>query len=61
MVMKDIIIIAVIVAVLGAAIFYVVKAKKSGNKCIGCPNSKTCSAKNKPHSGSCFEDLNENN
>ena len=34
----DIVIIAVIVAILGLAARYVYKAKKSGAKCIGCPN-----------------------
>lgn len=33
-------IIAVIVAL---AIFKIVKEKRSGNKCIGCPHGKTCS------------------
>ena len=32
----------IVVAALGGAIAYVVKAKKSGKKCIGCPDSKTC-------------------
>ena len=40
--MKNILIIAVIVIILAAAIGYIVKAKKSGVKCIGCPASKEC-------------------
>ena len=40
--MKDIIIIAVIALVLGAALFYIIRAKKRGEKCIGCPYSKCC-------------------
>jgi len=39
----DIIIIAVIVAILGLAAFYIYKAKKSGKKCIGCPDGGSCS------------------
>ena len=39
----DIIVIAVIALILGLAIFYIVKAKKSGKKCIGCPDSGSCS------------------
>ena len=40
----DIVIIAVIAAILGLAARYVYKAKKSGAKCIGCPNGgKSCS------------------
>ncbi|MBQ3118622.1 MAG: FeoB-associated Cys-rich membrane protein [Clostridia bacterium] len=37
--MDNIILIAVIVAVVGLAAFYVYKAKKNGKKCIGCPES----------------------
>ena len=40
---EDIIIIAVVAAILGFAVFYIVKAKKSGKKCIGCPDSGSCS------------------
>ncbi len=41
--MKNIIVIAVLVLILGAASFYIIKAKKSGKKCIGCPDSGACS------------------
>lgn len=41
--MDDIIIIAVLVVIVGLAGLYIYKAKKSGKKCIGCPDSKTCS------------------
>ena len=36
--MKDIMIIIILVLIVGAAAFYVYKAKKSGKKCIGCPD-----------------------
>lgn len=52
----DLIVIAVIVLIIGAASAYIIKAKKSGKKCIGCPNSGICSqanAKNKQNEGSC--------
>ena len=39
----DIIAIAVILLVIGAATFYIIKSKKSGKKCIGCPDSSSCS------------------
>ncbi len=39
---KDIVIIAVIVLIIGSAAFYIYKAKKSGKKCIGCPDSGSC-------------------
>jgi len=35
---------AVVLLIVGAAAAYVIKAKKSGVKCIGCPDSKTCSS-----------------
>ena len=42
--MTDFIIIAVVAAILFLAGLYVYKAKKSGQKCIGCPHSKTCAS-----------------
>lgn len=45
--MTDIIIVAIILVILAGAACYVIKAKKSGKKCIGCPDSGSCpSAKN---------------
>ena len=41
--MDNIIAIVAIVLIVGGAIAYIVKAKRSGQKCIGCPYSKTCS------------------
>ena len=43
----EIIAISIIVVVIGLALFYIIKAKKNGRKCIGCPHSKICSMKNK--------------
>lgn len=43
MTLTDYVIIGVVVLILGLAAFYVYKAKKSGKKCIGCPDSGTCS------------------
>ncbi|MBQ8817736.1 MAG: FeoB-associated Cys-rich membrane protein [Clostridia bacterium] len=40
--LADIIVIAVIVLIIGGASAYIVKAKKSGKKCIGCPDSCSC-------------------
>ena len=38
-------IIAIIATVLiiGGAVAYIIKAKKSGKRCIGCPDSSSCS------------------
>ena len=41
--MENIIIVAVLVIILGLALGYVIKAKKSGKKCIGCPSGGNCS------------------
>ena len=43
--MKDIVAAAVLAAVIGLAVFYVYRAKKRGDKCIGCPYVKDCSGK----------------
>jgi hypothetical protein len=40
--MENIIIIAVLALILGGAAAYVIKAKKSGKKCIGCPSGGSC-------------------
>ena len=41
----DYIAIALTVLIVGAAVFYIVRAKKNGQKCIGCPSSKQCAGK----------------
>ena len=40
--MKNIMVIFVLAVIIGSAIAYIVKAKKSGVKCIGCPSAKSC-------------------
>lgn len=47
--MTDAIIIAVVAVIIVVAALYIRRAKKSGQKCIGCPESKTCAS----HCGSC--------
>lgn len=39
----DYIIIAVVVLILGFSAWFIWKSKKSGKKCIGCPNGGSCS------------------
>ena len=41
--MTDLVVLAVIALIVGGAGLYIYKAKKKGVKCIGCPDSKTCS------------------
>lgn len=38
----DYAIIGIVVLILGGAVFYVLRAKKKGVKCIGCPHSGKC-------------------
>lgn len=40
--MIDFIAWGVLLILVGGAIAYIVKSKKSGVKCIGCPAAKTC-------------------
>ena len=40
--MKNLVIIIVLIIVLALSISYIVKAKKSGIKCIGCPSGGDC-------------------
>ena len=47
--MKDLIIIAIILLMAGAALWYLYRAKKKGQKCIGCPYGSACCQK---HCGS---------
>ena len=39
--MADLIVIAVVALCVGCAVRYIIKAKKSGVKCIGCPAAGT--------------------
>ena len=43
--MENLIGIAAILVIVGAAIGYIVKAKKRGDKCIGCPYASSCGKK----------------
>ncbi|MBQ3124231.1 MAG: FeoB-associated Cys-rich membrane protein [Clostridia bacterium] len=45
--MANIIVLAIIVVAVGLAIWYIVKAKRSGKKCIGCPYSDSCTSAGK--------------
>ena len=45
--MDNLIIIIILALIIGLAVFYILRAKKKGNKCIGCPYSSACNSKNK--------------
>ena len=38
----NLLILAVVAVILIAVVAYIVREKKSGAKCIGCPHSRTC-------------------
>jgi hypothetical protein len=40
--MVNVILIVILLVILGGAGLYIYKAKKSGKKCIGCPQAKEC-------------------
>ena len=41
--MTDLIIVGILLVIIGAAVIYIMKAKKSGVKCIGCSAGGNCS------------------
>lgn len=43
----DYIVLGIIALVIGGAVAYIIKAKKSGKKCIGCPDSGACASASK--------------
>ncbi len=51
----DIIIILAIALCVSGAVLYIYKAKRSGKKCIGCPESSSCGKKSRCNgcSGKC--------
>ncbi len=46
--MENIIVILVLFAIAAGIIWYLIRAKKRGEKCIGCPYSGACSNCSKP-------------
>lgn len=43
--MANVIVVIILILVLGMAVRYIVKSKKNGAKCIGCPYCDSCSGK----------------
>ena len=43
---SNIISIIIIFLIVGGALAYIIIAKLKGQKCIGCPDAKTCATKN---------------
>lgn len=51
--MVDFVVGFVILAIVGGAVAYIVKEKKKGVKCIGCPDSAVCSGQCSGCNGGC--------
>ena len=45
--------IVAIVLIIGGAVAYIIRAKKSGRKCIGCPDGATCGKGESSCGGNC--------
>ena len=51
--MVNVVIIFVVALIVGAALGYIVIAKKRGAKCIGCPDGSSCSGSCSGCGGNC--------
>lgn len=56
--MTDLIIGLIVVAIIGAAVAYIIKEKKKGTKCIGCPAAGQCASHGKSGGCGCGESEN---
>ncbi len=43
--MENFIVIGILALIIGGIIFYLVREKKKGVKCVGCPHAKQCAGK----------------
>lgn len=48
--MENVIVVLILVAIVAGIIWYLIRAKKRGEKCVGCPYAKQCGSK---HNGGC--------
>ncbi len=46
--MANLIVGAIVLIVIGAAVVYIIKEKKKGVTCIGCPHAGECARKHSP-------------
>ncbi len=51
--MADLIVGGILIVIVSAAITYIVKAKKKGIQCIGCPAAGQCAGGSKAHAEKC--------
>ena len=53
--MKDFIVLIIVTVIIVFAVIYIVKSKKKGKKCIGCPHADKCGKDNKSsYCGTCY-------
>ncbi|MBP3603151.1 MAG: FeoB-associated Cys-rich membrane protein [Lachnospiraceae bacterium] len=43
--MANFVVLIILLVIVGSAVFYIRKAKKSGVQCIGCPEAGSCASK----------------
>lgn len=43
--MENVIVVVILAMIIGAAVWYLVRAKKKGESCVGCPYAKQCGGK----------------
>ena len=43
--MENFIVVVILLAIIGAIVWYLWRAKKRGEKCIGCPYARQCGSK----------------
>ena len=43
--MENVIVVLILVAIAAGIIWYLIRAKRKGEKCIGCPYAKQCGSK----------------
>ena len=48
--MLNLLLIVILLGIAGAIVFYLVREKKRGVRCVGCPHAKACAKK---HAGTC--------
>ncbi|MGI6012010.1 MAG: heavy-metal-associated domain-containing protein [Ruminococcus sp.] len=46
--MVNVIVVIILLILIGGAVAYLIKAKRSGVKCVGCPAGGSCSSSKKP-------------
>lgn len=57
----DVIVILLLLLIVGGASYYIIRAKKNGKRCIGCPDSASCQGMGgcKGHCHSCTHECGE--